>query len=1149
MSERWILESRYNVLKDSARHGGMATVYQAIDIDSGNPVAIKLFDKVVMSHELTREAYQRELKSLSDLNAHNNIGKLLDFGNDPTTDAPFLVLEWLEKSLLEVIQEEPIRDWEHFYTNYGRPLLDALSFAHARDVIHRDVKPANVMFTSSGELRLVDFGISKFKSYWGGGKTFQDWKSRPYAAPEDGSFEYIDTKDIFGFSALAISCLENRELNENEDGKLIKILEEQSIADGIISALSECLSEVPADRPRSIDTLIDTLDRLTKPNASLGGDGYHTFNISLTNNAIQKLQITMGTQDRGSIENQIVQDLTEVSGFTRHPNELGKYQLIGATHEYLLVVEDVSHRYFLAIDARRNEAWRLENKRQDSLCLEATFNISKNHAGLHVQQQTLKILEALDTWEDGAEARLAESARLRTENSWRSLLRLQFDLERSARDNIDYHSFELDGNQITFNVEKGDYQSIVGQTRILSTQGSKRTYSVAITSVESNRIQAHIDYANEEEIPLKGVLSLDNFLQLSSLKKQEEALDDVLFNRAVRSDLKALLFNPAEAKTPNPVRIDNFYQNDLDDTKKRIVQTALGSPDFLVINGPPGTGKTKLIAELTLQYLAHNPEHKVLISSQTHNGLDNALEKIREVAANDIDLRAVRVARKDDPRVSPSVSDLTLEHLVDVWLESVKLSSSDYLDQWVKENNVERSDVELGLAAGRLRSSLAEYNLRRKISTSIEKELNEIETELEAAKERLTESSDVDLLAFNRDKIQQSSRDAEHDLVEARRRYRQLQKEISERIGSDAEIFENMDETELQEWEISYLSESEDHMKCKKIIELLQDWYERFGRSSDFYASFLADSKIVAATCVGIGNKGYKGVEYDLCIVDEASKATPTETLLPLSKSRRWILVGDPAQLPPYVDQAARDPRLLEKFGLSEDSLQSTLLDELIGRLPSEAKLPLGTQYRMCPAIGNLISQCFYQGDLKTGREPEIDFNKYLCVPKAVTWYCTSTRNGKTETREGRSYINRQEASEIETLLKRFNFAAVQLDRSFSVCLLSFYAAQVDVLKHLANRLSSECRNLSITVDTVDAFQGREADICIVSTTRCNNRNEFGFVDDNNRINVALSRGREALVIVGDSTFFHTRQINNPLSRVIDHINDNPSECLLEALK
>jgi hypothetical protein len=97
------------------------------------------------------------------------------------------------------------------------------------------------------------------------------------------------------------------------------------------------------------------------------------------------------------------------------------------------------------------------------------------------------------------------------------------------------------------------------------------------------------------------------------------------------------------------------------------------------------------------------------------------------------------------------------------------------------------------------------------------------------------------------------------------------------------------------------------------------DWESRFGRINDFEAALIASSQVVAGTCVGVAAvRGLSDLEFDLCIVDEASKATPTETLVPLSRARRWVLVGDSNQLPPFLEEGLRDRTILEANNLDE---------------------------------------------------------------------------------------------------------------------------------------------------------------------------------------------------------------------------------------
>ncbi len=135
--------------------------------------------------------------------------------------------------------------------------------------------------------------------------------------------------------------------------------------------------------------------------------------------------------------------------------------------------------------------------------------------------------------------------------------------------------------------------------------------------------------------------------------------------------------------------------------------------------------------------------------------------------------------------------------------------------------------------------------------------------------------------------------------------------------------------------------------------------------------------------------KGIQDVAFDLCIVDEASKATPTEVLVPLSRSRRWILVGDQKQLPPFVDQELDEKEVLGKYGLTNVELSHTLFDRLHELLPRCSKAALTTQYRMVREIGDLISNCFYDGQLVSCRDDR-DRNLGSVLPRPVLWLDTS---------------------------------------------------------------------------------------------------------------------------------------------------------------
>jgi hypothetical protein len=168
--------------------------------------------------------------------------------------------------------------------------------------------------------------------------------------------------------------------------------------------------------------------------------------------------------------------------------------------------------------------------------------------------------------------------------------------------------------------------------------------------------------------------------------------------------------------------------------------------------------------------------------------------------------------------------------------------------------------------------------------------------------------------------------------------------------------------------------------------------------------------------------KGMEEVAYDLCIVDEASKATATEILIRLSRSKRSIIVGDPEQLPPFFEQFGED--ILKEFEAEE--VQATLLDRLLNEeagLPAGCRAGLKKQYRMIEPIGDLVSTCFYRGKLKSPVKSH-GVKLSAAFPKPVTWYSTQDLPGRFEEPEGLTFRNPTEVAQIRTILMRLQFVA-----------------------------------------------------------------------------------------------------------------------------
>lgn len=253
---------------------------------------------------------------------------------------------------------------------------------------------------------------------------------------------------------------------------------------------------------------------------------------------------------------------------------------------------------------------------------------------------------------------------------------------------------------------------------------------------------------------------------------------------------------------------------------------------------------------------------------------------------------------------------------------------------------------------------------------------------------------------------------------------------------------------------------------------------------------------------------GRQEIEYDLCIVDEASIATPTEVLVPMSRARRTILVGDSRQLSPFQDPELGSSGLLSQYNLTRDDQRHTLFNHLAQGLPDVLKQSLRTQHRMRPEIGNLISECFYEGQLESVHR-ECTQGLEGTMKKPVVWFTTCKFDNRRSRRTGTSYVNDLEIERIVKILSRANFEiSNKKAEPINVAVLTGYGIQKNKLRSAINAKRRDWRAFSeVFVNVVDAFQGREADMVMFSVTRSDDRG-LGFLKEMERINVALSRGR-----------------------------------------
>ncbi|MCC5936734.1 MAG: AAA family ATPase [Lunatimonas sp.] len=308
--------------------------------------------------------------------------------------------------------------------------------------------------------------------------------------------------------------------------------------------------------------------------------------------------------------------------------------------------------------------------------------------------------------------------------------------------------------------------------------------------------------------------------------------------------------------------------------------------------------------------------------------------------------------------------------------------------------------------------------------------------------------------------------------------------------------------------------------RVKEEIAHLED-YIRF--------DVLQQARVIATTLSGAASSALKGMRFPVVFIDEASQGLEPATWIPLLISDKVVMAGDHCQLPPTVKSIEA-----AKKGLSE-----TLFEKVIAR-QIEASCMLWTQYRMPEAIMGFSSRYFYQNRLvaapntishQLGDEPTLTF-----IDTAGSGYTEFTDKETLSTRnneEGRFGLQ-----VLTDLVKRIGKKVFQ-ENGWNVGVISPYRAQVEYLKELvadeeAFVLLRSMESI-LTIDTIDGFQGQERDLILISLVRSNAGGEIGFLSDVRRMNVALTRAKRRLIVVGDSSTLASHPF---YARFLDYVDE-----------
>jgi predicted DNA helicase len=464
----------------------------------------------------------------------------------------------------------------------------------------------------------------------------------------------------------------------------------------------------------------------------------------------------------------------------------------------------------------------------------------------------------------------------------------------------------------------------------------------------------------------------------------------------------------------SPKKSDEVYleyiDTSLNQSQKEAVKNALSSPDFYLIHGPFGTGKTRTLVELIYQELRQN--NRVLATAESNTAVDNLLERL---AKND----KIKITRLGHPqRVSKDNIKHTLAYKVNLHPLGANLESYyNIIDEYREEKKYYKKPTPQ-YRRGLTDNQIKQYAYKNK-----------------------------------------SSRGVDSKTIQSMARWIDYDEKMNE-IYDKVKVLEN------------------------KIIKEIID-----------------DSDVIVSTNSSAALDVISQYKFDVAIIDEASQTTIPSVLIPISKAHRFILAGDHKQLPPTI--------------ISTDAyeLEDTLFESLIEKYPYKAKL-LNIQYRMNKKLMNFPNGEFYDNLLETySGISDITLNDLADIDEERVLEFIDTHdmsdNRESHINDSKSYINRTEARICIELANDYISKGIRKD---DIGIISPYADQV--------KLISE--HVDVEVKSVDGFQGREKEIIIISTVRSNDNREIGFLNDLRRLNVAITRAKRKLIVVGNSATLNT---------------------------
>lgn len=667
------------------------------------------------------------------------------------------------------------------------------------------------------------------------------------------------------------------------------------------------------------------------------------------------------------------------------------------------------------------------------------------------------------------------------------------------------------------------------------------------------------------------IMYLQNWQTFSSLRRRKKAVERILAGESIISQLPEYFEANCTLPCKNyDIKIgeeefrlydrDNGYGEivTLNSAQRYAFAKLIQNGPLSLLQGPPGTGKTEFIAAFVHFLFTQQNVQKILLVSQSHEAVNTAAERIRKHCQRlKEDISIVRFSNRETA-VSTDLQDVFSLNLVGAQREIL---------QATQINRICEIGQILGLSEDYLK-------LRTELQLNIGKQIKR----LERLKKPIPKEEQYDV-AENQEYIAESSNLCNQI-------YEYICFSLEAFIGKNKNIYTDKILLDINKIDTILISLIEilDHYyrispkqsaQADNLIELTDSMQQALSNEGVNYDEFLARSRqLVIGTCVGIGHDNIEIDQniYDWVIIDEAARSMSSELAIAMQSAKRILLVGDHKQLPPLYSEEHKKA-LMEHYDYrkSKEEFEQQFLSSDFQRVfdspyGQHTCATLKTQYRMAPAIGTLVSNCFYAGELENGRLIKDVPNIYRLIHQhfssCVTWLDTSNLPNSNEQKKdehGRLF-NEAEADiiiehlrylETSTDFKQSDIVLNCLKKGeAAIGIICMYSEQKNLIRKKFNetKWDEQFRQL-IKIDTVDSYQGKENRIIMLSITRNNKILQPGFLNSPNRINVALSRAMDRLIIVGATAMWRGKNADLPLGKVLAMMESNEDKLAYSIIK